>query len=54
MSTYLISRPLQPFSMRSRSVKKLPSDFDIFSPFTLKWAQCIHVLTNSQPVAASA
>ena len=33
-------------------MKKLPRLLDIFSPFTRRWAQCIHVFTNGLPVAA--
>ena len=36
----------------SRTVKKLPSDFDIFSAFTFTKPLCIHVFTNLEPQAA--
>ena len=36
----------------SRTVKKLPSDFDIFSAFTFRKPLCIHTSTNGVPQAA--
>src|SRR5262249_7090389 len=37
----------------SRVVKKLPSDFDIFSWSTLRNAECIHKFTKGRPSAPS-
>ena len=47
-----IVSPSKRFST-SRMVKKLPSDFDIFSLSVLSSPLCIQTLTNGRPLAPS-
>src|SRR5580704_13634952 len=44
---------LRPLANRSRKVKKLPSDFDIFSPSMIRCSACSQMRTNLCPVAPS-